>query len=107
MQTQFQNNSLRLVFPGDILSTNVAETRVALLGHLAAYPMASTVIADLGQSNLIDSQGLNLLVALYRECERRHAAFRVENPVPDIQRLFFALKLAERFGLVATAMAAT
>jgi anti-anti-sigma factor len=94
------------MFPGDILSTNVAETRVALLGHLAAYPMATAVVADLSQSNLIDSQGLNLLVALYRECERRQMSFRVENPVPEIQRLFTALKLAERFGLT-TALAAT
>jgi anti-anti-sigma factor len=100
MQTQFQNNTLRLLFPGDILSTNVGEIRVALLGHLSAYPMAGAVIADLGLSNLIDSQGLNLLVALFRECERRQVSFRVENPVPDIQRLFTALKLAERFGLV-------
>jgi ABC-type transporter Mla MlaB component len=102
MQASLENDTLRLAFDGDILSTNVAAHRFALLSHLAAHPTATTVIADIALSKVIDSQGLNLLIALYRECERRKLAFHVENPASDIQRLFIALKLAERFGLHAT-----
>lgn len=99
MQAHLDQGTLRLAFAGDILSTNVAQQRVALLGHLAAHPAATAIVADLTLARAIDSQGLNLLIALYRECERRQLAFRAENPAPEILRLFIALKLAERFGL--------
>ena len=99
MQAHLENGTLRLAFAGDILSTNVAQKRLALLAQLAAHPTATAIVADLTLSRAIDSQGLNLLIALYRECERRHLAFHAENPAPEVLRLFIALKLAERFGL--------
>ncbi len=99
MQAHLDHGTLRLAFAGDILSTNVAQQRVALLSHLAAHPTAAGIVADLTHARAIDSQGLNLLIALYRECERRQLSFRAENPAPEILRLFIALKLAERFGL--------
>lgn len=99
MQTILDASTLRIVFAGDILSTNVAALRAELLLALGAHPDAAAVVADLANARVVDSQGINLLLALYRETERRKVAFRVENPSAEIRRLFDLLNLAGRFGL--------
>ncbi len=100
MQTQLADFVLRITFKGDLLSTNVATRRTELLVHLDNAPTATTVIADLSNAKVVDSQGLNLLIALLRETERRKLKFRVENPNPEIRRMFTLLNLNARFGLV-------
>ncbi len=102
MQTLLEASTLRLVFAGDILSTNVAALRTELLATLGAHPAATHVTADLVNARTVDSQGINLLLALYRESERRKIGFRVENPSPEIRRLFDLLNLSGRFGLKPT-----
>ena len=99
MKASLEDTTLRLSSTGDILSTNVAAIRPLMLTLLSDHPDATSVVLDLEASRVIDSQGLNLLIALYRECERRSLPFRVVNPSPDIQRLFSFLNLTERFGL--------
>ncbi len=99
MQTTLDASTLRIVFAGDILSTNVAALRTELLVTLGAHPEAKHVAADLTNSRTVDSQGINLLLALYRETERRQVGFRVENPSAEIRRLFDLLNLSGRFGL--------
>jgi anti-anti-sigma factor len=103
MQTQINDYTLRVTFPGDLLSTNVAALRTELLSHLDKEATATTIIADLSNAKVVDSQGLNLLIALLRESERRKLTFRVENPHPEIRRMFTLLNLNLRFGLVPTA----
>jgi len=104
MKAILTNTTLRIIFDGDLLSTNVAALRTELLAHIQNHPDASTIIADLSQASFVDSQGLNLIVALLRESERRKVAFRVENPGPEIHRLITLLNLSERLGLAASSL---
>lgn len=103
MQTTFVNHALRVTFNGDLLSTNVAALRTELLTQLDTQTAATSVIADLANCKVVDSQGLNLLIALLRESERRKLLFLVENPQPEIRRMFTLLNLNTRFGLVTPA----
>ncbi len=102
MHFALHDTTLHITFAGDILSTRVAALRTELLAGLSAHPGAKFVVADLAAAAVIDSQGLNLLVALLRECERRGIAFRVDKPSPDVHRMLTMLNLAARFGLVPT-----
>ena len=103
MQTTLSADTLRVTFDGDLLSTNVDALRTEILDALTRNPAAQTIIADLSHSRLVDSKGVNLLIALFRETQRRKLAFRVENPLPEVRRLLALLNLNERFGLTASA----
>lgn len=99
MQATVVDSTLRVVFDGDLLSTNVAALRGELLGILEKHPGARSIVADIARARVVDSQGLNLLVALLREAERRQAAFRVENVSDELRRLLTLLNLSARFGV--------
>lgn len=99
MQATLDTSTLRIAFAGDLLSTNVGSLRPKLLAALAENPTAQSVVADLARAGSVDSQGLNLLLSLFRETERRKIGFRVENPNPEVRRLLTLLNLATRFGL--------
>jgi anti-anti-sigma factor len=99
MKSSFHDSLLHLEFDGDLLSTNVAALRAELLPLFEQHSAARGVVADLGRAQKVDSQGLNLLVALHRETERRGLSFRVENPTSDIRRLITLLNLGPRFGV--------
>ena len=101
MQVTYTDTTLRVTFDGDLLSTNIDALRTEILAVLAQYPSTQTIVADLTHSRLVDSKGVNLLIALYRETQNRKFEFRVENPSPDVRRLLGLLKLNERFGLTA------
>ncbi len=99
MKTTLNDGVIRFTFSGDILSTNVQEIRPKLISGLDQHPDAKMVVVDLAACRIIDSMGLNLLIALYRESEKRSLSFRAENPCGDVTRLFSFLNLTERFGL--------
>jgi len=103
MQTSLTDTTLRITFDGDLLSTNVDSLRTELLAVLAQHPATRTIVTDLSHSRVVDSKGVNLLIALFRETQNRKIAFRVENPLPDVRRLLSLLNLNERFGLTTTA----
>jgi anti-anti-sigma factor len=103
MQATLSDQRLEFTFEGDLLSTNVASLRSALLAELERNPACTSVVANLARSRRVDSQGLNLLISLYRECERRKVSFSVSQPQPDVLRLFTYLKLTQRFGLAPAA----
>ncbi len=104
MKATLTASNLRIVFDGDLLSTNVAALRTELLAHIQNHPEASTIIADLSRASFVDSQGLNLIIALFRESERRKVTFRVENPGPEVRRLLTLLNLNERLGIAASSL---
>jgi anti-anti-sigma factor len=99
MHATLSDQRLEVTFEGDILSTNVGSLRTSLLAELDRNPACTAVVANLARARRVDSQGLNLLISLYRECERRQLAFSVIEPQPEVLRLFTYLKLTQRFGL--------
>lgn len=101
MQATLNATTLRILFDGDLLSTNIDALRNEILAALNQHAKTQTIIADLTHCRLVDSKGVNLLIALYREAQNRKLGFRAENPTPDVRRLLGLLKLNERFGLTA------
>jgi len=99
MQATLSETTLRVTFDGDLLSTNIDALRTEILAAMAEHPSAEIIVADLSYARLIDSKGINLLIALYRETQNRKLGFRAENPTADVRRLLGLLKLNERFGL--------
>jgi anti-anti-sigma factor len=99
MQATLSEQRLEFTFGGDLLSTNVAELRADLLGKMNDQSGYTAVVANLSRARRVDSQGLNLLIALFRECERRKVGFSVSEPQPEVLRLLTYLRLAQRFGL--------
>ena len=101
MQATFTANTLRITFDGDLISSNVDALRTQILFAMAQHPSAQTIVTDLINARMIDSKGINLLIALYRETQSRKISLIAENPTADIRRLLGLLKLSERFGLSA------
>lgn len=99
MQASFSDSTLRIVFQGDLLSTNVDTLRRGILASLSSQPSTRSIVADLQNTRVVDSKGINLLIAIFRECQGRGFSFAVENPSADIRRLLSMLNLEERFGL--------
>jgi anti-anti-sigma factor len=99
MNTQIVDDTLEIAFASEILSTNVQTLRPQLIKALDEAGNISSVVADLAQARVIDSMGFNLLIGLFRECEKRQMSFRVTNPSPEVLRLIKFLNLTDRFGL--------
>jgi len=99
MQSTLTDSTLRIIFDGDLLSTNVDALRQKIITIIGSNPGATTVVADLKNARLVDSRGVNLLIALYRETQTRKFGFSAENPSADVHRLLAMLNLEERFGL--------
>jgi anti-anti-sigma factor len=81
----------------------VESLRKDILKSLDDAEACQSVIADLAKSQQVDSKGLNLLLAIYRETQHRKIGFRVENSSEDVRRIMTLLNLNERFGIKATA----
>lgn len=103
MDTTFSDTTLSFTFDGDLISTTVVPVRAELIALLKAYPTATTLVANFPRVGQVDSQGLNLLIGLYREAQLRKIPFRIENASPSVRRLFGLLNLNERFGVTAAA----
>lgn len=99
MNIHTENDTLHIAFTSDLLSTNVHHLRPQLMQAIAEAPEAKAVQADLAKCRIVDSMGFNLLIALYRECEKRGLKFRATNPSPEVLRLIKFLNLTDRFGL--------
>ncbi len=99
MDVLLTDHTLRITFAGDLLSTNIDALSAALLQHLDQHTEARAVVADLSRARMIDSKGINLLLALYRETQRRKLALSVEQPTADIRRMLTLLNLNGRLGL--------
>jgi anti-anti-sigma factor len=101
MEASFSDTTLIFTFDGDLISTNVVPVRAELIALLKDHPTATALVANFTRVGQVDSQGLNLLIGLYREAQLRKIPFRIENASPSVRRLFGLLNLNERFGVSA------
>lgn len=83
----------------DLLSTNVESLRQICRKALEEAPSANSLIIDLTGTGAVDSKGLNLLIGLYQESNRRTWSFKVQGASAEIRQLFSFVKLTERFGI--------
>lgn len=94
-----QDTEWVIVVEEDLLSTSVDRLLSEWKKLLDQAAEIKGVCLDITKVNIIDSQGLNLLIGLYKECVKRTWAFRVTGCSKDIKRMFSLLKLTERFGI--------
>ena len=88
---------LQITLPGDLLSTNAEALRAeifTLLGTpVVMAPNWDTLKLDLTAAKMVDSVGLNLIVAIYKETQKRKAKMTVVISNPNIQRTFLFTRL--------------
>lgn len=98
MKTSTEENQTFIHFEEDLLSTNVQELR-SELKIICEKIEGSNLIIDLSKCKIIDSQGLNLLIGLYKEAVNKQCKFKVTGASTANLRLFSIFKLKERFGI--------
>lgn len=90
-------HTLEITFPGDLLSTNADTIRADILALLGSAPVKSgdwnALQLDLTAAKMIDSVGLNLIVAIYKEAQKRQAKTIARISSPNIQRTFLFTRL--------------
>ncbi|MFT4688710.1 MAG: STAS domain-containing protein [Verrucomicrobiia bacterium] len=89
---------LSLEFSGDVLSTNVKEYRRAAFEQIAALNGdLKQIQLDLAAANIVDSAGLNLLVAIVRRAESKNARVKARISSDHVRRTFSVTRLDQHF----------
>lgn len=101
MNHEYAQETLTLKFSKDITSVTAPALLEEIKELIAANQESKILIADLTTVNMIDSQGLNLLVGLYQETGRLGWEFQITGANPSIKRLLSFVKLDEIFGMTA------
>jgi len=91
------DHTLAVTIPGDLLSTNAEQTRTEIFALFESEAVKTTrwetLRLDLTAAKMVDSVGLNLIVALYKEAQKRRAKTTVVISNPNIQRTFLFTRL--------------
>lgn len=100
-QLNAAERTLVVTLPGDLLSTNAEQTRTEVLGVLqSAAPGWETFKLDLRAAKMVDSVGLNLIVAIYKETQKKRAKMAVVISNPNIQRTFLFTRLDKHLQVI-------
>ena len=95
---------LTLTTDGDILSTNSEAVRQQLFDLLESEPIKQanweTLELDLKSAKMIDSAGLNLIVAVIQHIKQRGCKLTATISSPEIQRTFLFTRLDRQLDLV-------
>jgi anti-anti-sigma factor len=99
-----EETTLKLVVPGDLVSTN-AETLRAEASALFASPAAvsqtwTKLRLELANAKMVDSVGLNLIVSLLKLVQKRGAKMQITYSSPNILRTLTFTRLDKQAELV-------
>jgi anti-sigma B factor antagonist len=97
MNYQADESRLTLRFEEDLISTTVKKLLVSCQHAIEISADAGTVVADLSEVEMIDSQGLNLLITLYKFSQDMHKEFAVQGASPANAKLLAFVNLQEKF----------
>lgn len=93
-----------MVVAGNILSTNVQEIRQKILGVLnqneAENPQWKKLTLDLCAAQMIDSTGLNFLVAVSRHVKKRGIELKITVTSQNICKSFNFIRLDRQASIV-------
>lgn len=85
-----ESRTLRLVFPGDILSTNAVTLKEQMLAVLTNASLRQEawdlVEMDLSAAKMVDSVGLNLLVTLMKVVQQKNKRIRIRTATSHVRR---------------------
>lgn len=90
--------TLRIASGGNLVAGTVEERRRAAMEALEAP--CSDVVLDLAEAEVVDSLGITLILGLYKTCQQRKIAFRVEGANPDLMRVFKLFSLPRLFTIL-------
>jgi anti-anti-sigma factor len=99
-----QKNLLTVRVPGDLTSTTVEALR-AEVNHLLEWPHDQplpwqTLKLDLSSAKMVDSAGLNLIVAVLRAVKEAGGQMQVIYGNPNVHRTLLFTRLDRQVGLV-------
>jgi anti-anti-sigma factor len=102
MNSTFSDTSLALKVSGDLVSTNAEIFRKEVGGLLASADGAgrkwSLFSLDLTAAKMVDSVGLNLVVALLKRVQERGAKLQIAYTNPNVLRTFVFTRLEQACG---------
>lgn len=87
--------TLRIPSGGNLVASTVEERRKVAMEALAT-PCTEAVL-DLAGAEVVDSLGITLILGLFKTCQQRKIAFRVEGANPDLMRVFKLFSLPKLF----------
>jgi anti-anti-sigma factor len=91
-----ESRTLRLLVPGDLLSTNVESLRKHCFEFLDAHPTTQTLEVDLRRATMVDSVGLNLLVLMIRQVKKTEGKVRLLIADESLMRVFRFTRLTSQ-----------
>jgi anti-anti-sigma factor len=84
---ELDNRTLRLIFDGDVLSTNAAGLKVEAMAALASADAVWDFLeVDLSAAKMVDSVGLNLLVTIIKAVQARDRKIRIRTSNSHVRR---------------------
>ena len=95
LELEADENVLRLIPKNDFVASSVETYRDSMLEAIGGQQRAT--ILDLSAVKVVDSLGINLIVGLYKSCQRNGTEFSVEGVNENILRIFKFFKLSEFF----------
>lgn len=99
-----REKTLRIEVPGDVLSTNADTLREEIFGLLDSTTVKQaawdTLKLDLTAAQMVDSVGLNLIVAIIRAVKTRNGKVVTTIKSPNIHRTFLFTRLDKQMELV-------
>ena len=96
-----QPASLSISIPGNILSTNAEDLRTRIFGEVKqANSPWQVVEIDLRRASMVDSVGLNLLVAVIKHVRARNGAIRLVIGNHNVERTFRFTRLDSQAEIV-------
>jgi anti-anti-sigma factor len=97
MESTLQGDVLTLTLDANLVAANLDRYQAETKQVFADNPDAKIIEFDLSNVTEIDSLGINLIVAVYKELSGRSLTFRVTNTSRQIKNLFKLFKLSSYF----------
>ncbi len=94
-----ENGVWTLKVQGDLLSTNAKEIRASVEDLLAAPERVTglkSLVLDLTGASMIDSVGLNLIVAILRATKQAGGAMSIRHNNPNVHRILLFTRLDQQ-----------
>lgn len=92
-----QTNECRVVLAGDFTAAVVDSLKTALKREMDDG--ATAVTFDLGQTSMLDSSGIGLLIATFNSLAGRKGRISVQQVSPEILQLLSSMRLAQRLNV--------
>lgn len=99
MKHSIQDQVCNVIFEGDVVSTTVQSLRRVFVELFPKFEGIKDLVLDFKEVDIVDSQGLNFLIGLYMECEKRQIGLKITRCNSNNRKLFGIFKLDKMLGV--------